>query len=81
MTELTVGQTTDQPIEPGQKLRFDDRIDTDTEISSAQVLSIIGRSFKLLSNVKMLFTAKFVAVFRHDYTAPADAVDRQNSCR
>ncbi len=63
MTELTVGQTTDQPIEPGQKLRFDDRIDTDTEISSAQVLSIIGRSFKLLSNVKMLFTAKFVLSF------------------
>jgi len=50
MTETAVGQ-------------FDDRIDVDTEISSAEALTLIGRSFKLLAEVKNLFAARFFLRF------------------
>ena len=50
MTETAVGQ-------------FDDRIDVDTAISSAEALTLVGRSFKLLAEVKNLFAARFFLRF------------------
>lgn len=50
-----------------KRLSFDDRVDTDTDISSGEALVLLGRSFKLLGEVKALFFSKFflsfVAVF------------------
>lgn len=44
--------------------QFDDRVDTEPEITNREVLTLIGRSLKLLSLVKKLFAAKFLlAVF------------------
>ena len=43
-----------------RQVRFDDRIDIDTEITNRESLVIVGRSFKLLSQVKKLFAAKIV---------------------
>ena len=44
--------------------QFDDRVDTQTEISNREVLTIIGRSLKLLTAVKAMFAAKFLlAIF------------------
>lgn len=41
------------------KPAFDDRVDTDTDISSATALVLLGRSLKLVSEVKLLFASKF----------------------
>jgi len=40
------------------RLRYDDRIDTDTDISTIEAVRILGRSLKLLAAVRGLFTAK-----------------------
>jgi ABC-type multidrug transport system fused ATPase/permease subunit len=50
MTETAVGQ-------------FDDRIDVDTAISSAEALTLVARSFTLLAEVKNLFAARFFLRF------------------
>lgn len=47
-----------QPARSDQQ--FDDRVDIDVEISSAEALVLMGRSFKLLRDVKALFAAKFL---------------------
>jgi ABC-type multidrug transport system fused ATPase/permease subunit len=39
---------------------YDDRIDTDVEISSAESVTLMLRSFRLLEDVKHLFAAKFL---------------------
>ena len=39
---------------------YDDRIDTDTELSLGQTLALVGRSLALISKVKSLFACKFV---------------------
>ena len=44
-------------------LRFDDRVDTDTRINSAQALRLMGRSLALLGQAKGLFAAKFLLSF------------------
>jgi ABC-type multidrug transport system fused ATPase/permease subunit len=41
------------------QMAFDDRVDTETEISSADSLKLLGRSLKLLKDVKLLFAGKF----------------------
>ena len=47
--------------------RFDDRIDTQSDVTTAQALGVIGRSIRLIAEAKGLFAAKvgfgFVAVF------------------
>jgi len=43
--------------------QFDDRIDVETEISSIGSLTLIGRSFKLLLEVKKLFALRFLLKF------------------
>ena len=47
--------------------RFDDRIDTQPDVTTAQALGVIGRSIRLIAEAKGLFVAKlafgFVAVF------------------
>ena len=47
--------------------RFDDRIDTQPDVTTAQALGVIGRSIRLIADAKGLFAAKvgfgFVAVF------------------
>ena len=47
--------------------RFDDRIDTQPDITTSQALGVIGRSIRLIAEAKGLFVAKlafgFVAVF------------------
>ena len=47
--------------------RFDDRIDTQPDVTTAQALGVIGRSISLIAEAKGLFAAKvgfgFVAVF------------------
>ncbi|MCY4013708.1 MAG: ABC transporter ATP-binding protein [Gammaproteobacteria bacterium] len=47
--------------------RFDDRIDTQPDVTTAQALGVIGRSIRLIAEAKGLFAAKvafgFVAVF------------------
>ena len=40
------------------RLRYDDRIDTETDISTIEAVGILGRSLKLLAAVKGLFAAK-----------------------
>ncbi|MBA59258.1 MAG: hypothetical protein CMQ40_08805 [Gammaproteobacteria bacterium] len=40
--------------------RYDDRVDTDTELSLGQTLALVGRSLVLISKVKSLFACKFV---------------------
>ena len=40
--------------------QFDDRVDVETEISSAEAAIVLGRTFKELGAVKALFAAKFV---------------------
>lgn len=40
--------------------RFDDRVDINTEISSLEALVLMGRSFRLLRDVKILFAVKFL---------------------
>lgn len=40
------------------RLRYDDRIDTDTDISTIEAFGIFARSLKLLASVKGLFAAK-----------------------
>ena len=42
------------------KLAFDDRVDTSTDISSLASLKLLGRSLNLLKDVKLLFAGKFV---------------------
>ena len=39
---------------------FDDRVDTDTEITTREALSLLGRSLGFLSNVRVLFFWKLV---------------------
>lgn len=46
-----------------RRLRFDDRLDLDTDISSAQAVVLMGRSLKLLAQAKGLFAAKFLLSF------------------
>ena len=47
--------------------RFDDRIDTQPDVTTAQALGVIGRSIRLIAEAKGLFVAKlafgFVAIF------------------
>ena len=45
------------------RLRFDDRIDTQTAISSAETVVLAGRCVKLLAQAKGLFAAKFLLAF------------------
>lgn len=45
------------------KPRFDDRLDTQPDIRTAAALAIIGRSVKLLAEVKWLFTLKALLQF------------------
>lgn len=40
--------------------RYDDRVDTDTELSLGQTFALVGRSLALISRVKSLFACKFV---------------------
>ncbi|MDP7144235.1 MAG: ABC transporter ATP-binding protein [Pseudomonadales bacterium] len=40
--------------------QFDDRVDIHTDITNREVLTIIGRSLKLLADVRNLFAAKFM---------------------
>lgn len=46
--------------ETANELVFNDRIDTDTQISSAEAMVLLGRSFALLRHVKGLFAGKFL---------------------
>ncbi len=41
-------------------VKFDDRVDTDTEITTREALSLLGRSLGFLSNVRVLFFWKLV---------------------
>ncbi len=55
----------DEPIAVGKearrrRLRFDDRLDVDTDISSVGVIVLLGRSLTLLGQAKGLFAAKFL---------------------
>ena len=47
--------------------QFDDRIDTQPDITTAEALGVIGRSIRLIAEAKVLFSAKvvfrFVAIF------------------
>ena len=52
-----------------RRLRFDDRVDLDTTVSSRQAVALIGRSLKLLSEAKGLFAAKFL--FSFGFVGPA----------
>ena len=52
-----------------RRLRFDDRIDLDTKVSSRQAMALIGRSLKLLTEAKGLFAAKFL--FSFGFVGPA----------
>ena len=52
-----------------RRLRFDDRIDLDTAVSSRQVVTLMGRSLKLLSQARGLFAAKFL--LRCGFVLPA----------
>ena len=45
------------------QLRFDDRIDTQTEIGSAETVVLVARSLTLLAQAKGLFAAKFLLAF------------------
>lgn len=47
------------PVTPG-KGKFDDRIDTDVRITNQEVLSILGRSLKLLARFPRLFWGKIL---------------------
>ncbi len=40
--------------------QFDDRIDTETDMTTAEALTVIGRCFKLLAEVRGLLCAKFL---------------------
>ncbi len=52
------------PAEAGrERLRYDDRVDLDTRITSAQALALMGRSLKLLALAPGLFAAKFALGF------------------
>ena len=44
----------------GNNQKFDDRVDINAEISSLEALVLMGRSFRLLRDVKMLFAVKFL---------------------
>ena len=44
----------------GSKLHYDDRIDTDTNISAGEALKLLIRALKVMSAVKGLFSAKFL---------------------
>ena len=44
-------------------LRYDDRIDLDTKVSSRQAAVLMGRSLKLLAEARGLFVAKFAFSF------------------
>ena len=46
-----------------QSLRFDDRVDLDTDISSAQAIMLFGRCLRLLGEAPGLFAAKFALAF------------------
>ena len=46
-----------------RRLRFDDRIDLDTDLSSAETVALVGRCLKLLAQAKGLFAAKFLLQF------------------
>ena len=46
-----------------RKLRFDDRVDTETEISAREAALVLFRAVKQLAVVKGLFAAKFVLSF------------------
>ena len=46
-----------------RRLRFDDRIDLDTDLSSAETVVLVGRCLKLLAQAKGLFAAKFLLQF------------------
>ena len=55
----------DEPIGVGKearrrRLRFDDRLDVDTDISSVGAIVLLGRSLTLLGQAKGLFAAKFL---------------------
>ena len=38
-----------------ETVSYDDRVDTDTELSLGQTLALVGRSLALISKVKSLF--------------------------
>ncbi|MDE0690741.1 MAG: ABC transporter ATP-binding protein [Gammaproteobacteria bacterium] len=52
-----------------RRLRFDDRIDLDTAVSSGQAAVLMGRSLRLLAQARGLFAAKFL--FGFGFMAPA----------
>ena len=46
-----------------RRLRYDDRIDLDTQVSSREAAVLMGRSLKLLAQARGLFAAKFLFSF------------------
>lgn len=46
-----------------RRLRFDDRIDLDTALTTRQTAALIGRSLRLLARARGLFAAKFLLGF------------------
>ena len=52
MTDLT------SDPKPSGKPRFDDRIDTEPEITNREVLGILGRTLRVLGSFRGLFGAK-----------------------
>lgn len=55
--------------ERDRRLRFDDRIDLDTAVSSRQAAVLMGRSLALLTQARGLFAAKFL--FGFGFMVPA----------
>jgi ABC-type multidrug transport system fused ATPase/permease subunit len=47
-------------INKSEKGMYDDRVDTETDISSAEALVLMGRSFRLLNTVRGLFFTKLI---------------------
>ena len=48
---------------PADRRRYDDRLDIDTDLNTAQTISVLRRSLLLLSQAKGLFAAKFLLSF------------------
>ena len=61
MARVTQRKKTMNELErAGSNQRFDDRVDINTEISSLEALVLMGRCFRLLRDVKVLFAVKFL---------------------
>ena len=61
MARVTQRKKTMNELErAGSNQRFDDRVDINTEISSLEALVLMGRCYRLLRDVKVLFAVKFL---------------------